>query len=100
MRPPSHEPFETLTDPPPDEGDAAGCGPPGSDEPGLVDEGLHYGRAWHRYRYCHRKVDALRVLDAGCGTGRSTLWAARLNPGAEVVGVDASAPVVDFAQER
>jgi SAM-dependent methyltransferase len=61
---------------------------------------MHFGRAWHGYRYCYRGNSAQRVLDAGCGTGRTTLWAARLNPGAVVVGVDHSAAALEMARER
>lgn len=81
-------------------GGAACAGFAGADEPERTDEGLHYGRAWHRYRYCYRRAEPLRVLDAGCGTGRSTVWAARLNPGARVLGVDVSVAALDFARER
>jgi SAM-dependent methyltransferase len=65
-----------------------------------MDDGLHFARAWHRYRYCCRWADSLRILDAGCGAGRSTLWAARLNPGASLIGVDSSAASVELARER
>ena len=68
--------------------------------PERSDDGLHYGRAWHRYRYCHRQAEPLRVLDAGCGTGHSTLWAARLNPGARVLGADVSTAALDVARDR
>ena len=68
------------------------------DEP--LDDNLHHGRSWHRYRYCFRRSEPLRVLDAGCGTGRSSVTAARLNPGATVLGVDVSAAAVGLAGER
>jgi SAM-dependent methyltransferase len=71
----------------------------GQDPAEPLDENLHHGRAWHRYRYCYRRGNPLRVLDAGCGTGRSSIAAARLNPGAEVLGVDASAAAVRVARE-
>ena len=69
-------------------------------EPELMDEGLHFGRAWHRYGYCFRQAESLRILDAGCGTGRSSVAAARLNPGSTVVGVDASAEAIGVARSR
>lgn len=98
MRPTTYEPFETHAEP----GERPGpwTASVAVAEPERSDEGLHYGRAWHRYRYCYRKADTLRVLDAGCGTGRSSVLAARLNPGAEVLGVDVSAEAVDAARGR
>ena len=65
-----------------------------------LDDDLHYGWGWHRYRYCFRRADRLRVLDAGCGTGVSTLGLARLNPGATVLGLDASARSLEVARRR
>jgi SAM-dependent methyltransferase len=65
-----------------------------------IDDGLHYGWAWHRHRYCYRDAKDLSVLDAGCGTGLSTLGLARLNPGARVVGIDASPRSLELARER
>ena len=73
-------------------------GDEGADTPS--DENLHFGRAWHRYRYCYRRADGLRVLDAGCGAGLASLDAARLNPGATVLGVDASPNAVGQARRR
>src|SRR4051794_25956563 len=67
---------------------------------GVLDENLHYGRAWHRYAYCFRRADRLRVLDAGCGVGRASLASARLNPGATVLGIDPSASAVEHATRR
>ncbi|PZV22503.1 MAG: SAM-dependent methyltransferase [Leptolyngbya sp.] len=43
---------------------------------------------------------ALRVLDAGCGTGVSTEYIAHLNPGAEVLGIDLSERAIATATER
>ena len=43
---------------------------------------------------------ALRILDAGCGTGVSTDYLAHLNPGAEILAVDISAGTLAMAQER
>ncbi len=71
---------------------------PGVPEP--IDENLHYGRAWQRYRYVYRDVTPLRVLDLACGTGRSSIGAARLNRGASVLGVDASADAIAAARDR
>jgi SAM-dependent methyltransferase len=44
------------------------------------------------------EVGGLRVLDAGCGTGRYTAWL--LDHGAQVVGIDASPAMLRHAQER
>ncbi|MBV2350133.1 class I SAM-dependent methyltransferase [Synechococcus sp. HK05] len=43
---------------------------------------------------------ALRVLDAGCGTGVSTDYLAHLNPGAEILAVDISPGTLEVARER
>lgn len=66
----------------------------------LLDEDLHHGRSWHRFDYCYRRTVPLRVLDAGCGTGQSTVAAARLNSEALVLGVDHSPTWVRLARER
>src|SRR6266581_7226343 len=65
-----------------------------------IDDGLHFGWSWHRYRYCYRRSDHLRILDAGCGTGLTTLGLARLNPGASVLGLDASTQSLGLARQR
>ena len=65
-----------------------------------MDDSLHYGWSWHRYRFCYRRAEGLKILDAGCGTGLSTLALARLNPGATVVGIDASPRSLAIARER
>jgi 2-polyprenyl-3-methyl-5-hydroxy-6-metoxy-1,4-benzoquinol methylase len=65
-----------------------------------LDDSLHFGWAWHRYKYCYRRNEGLRILDAGCGTGVSTLGLARLNRGSTVVGIDASGPALTVAQSR
>ncbi len=67
-----------------------------------LDENLHFGRAWHRYKYCYRLAGpkGLKILDAGCGTGRAAVEAARLNPWSTVVGVDPSAAALEFARDR
>lgn len=43
---------------------------------------------------------ALRILDAGCGTGFSTLKLAEANPDAEIVGIDFSEPSLTMAIQR
>lgn len=40
------------------------------------------------------------ILDAGCGTGYTSLTLATANPGAKIVGVDLSPASVDLAQKR
>jgi SAM-dependent methyltransferase len=65
-----------------------------------LDDNLHFGWAWHRYRYCFRRWDHLRILDAGCGTGLTTLGLAHLNPSSSVVGVDFSQNSLEIAVRR
>jgi SAM-dependent methyltransferase len=65
-----------------------------------IDDSLHYGWAWHRHRFVFRRSTGLRILDAGCGTGLSTLALARINPGANVVGIDVSPVSLDIARRR
>ncbi|MET3374212.1 SAM-dependent methyltransferase [Variovorax boronicumulans] len=48
-----------------------------------------------------RAVGAHRVLDVGCGTGRTTLAVARqLGPTGQCLGVDISAPMIEAAKAR
>ena len=63
-----------------------------------IDDALHYGRAWHRHRYCYRASRSLRILDAGCGAGKSSTWLAFLNPGSSVLGIDQSATLIEAAR--
>src|SRR4051812_43095174 len=65
-----------------------------------IDDNLHFGWAWHRYHYCYRGTTDLRVLDAGCGTGLTSLGLARLNPGAAVLGLDFSPGSLELARRR
>lgn len=45
--------------------------------------------------------EGARVLDIGCGTGQSTLEAARrVGPAGHVTGIDISAPMLDLARDR
>ncbi len=80
--------------------DAGGFTAAGEARAERADEGLHYGRAWHRFRFCYRAGTPLRVLDAGCGTGHTTSWLAKLNPGARVLGVDPSPATLDRARRK
>lgn len=88
--------IETPTEPV----SADDAGGDGACEPDGLEGGLQFGRAWHRYRYCYRRPGPIRVLVAGCETGRSSVLAARLNPGSSVLGVEASAGAVAAARER
>ncbi len=65
-----------------------------------TDDNYHFGWSWSRDRYCYRRSTGLRILDAGCGTGLSTLGLSRLNPGSTVLGVDATRQALDLARER
>lgn len=55
------------------------------------------------YSFCtgqKPQKQAIRILDAGCGSGVSTEYLLHLNPQAEVVGIDISAGTLAVAQER
>jgi 2-polyprenyl-3-methyl-5-hydroxy-6-metoxy-1,4-benzoquinol methylase len=80
--------------------DAGGLWPAADARPARADEDLHYGRAWHRYRFCYRSETPLRVLDAGCGTGHTSAWLAKLNPTARVLGVDPSLATLHLARRQ
>ncbi len=47
---------------------------------------------------CDRLHDGIRVLDVGCGLGRSTIAVARAHPGTSVLGIDPHAPSIEFAR--
>jgi SAM-dependent methyltransferase len=73
----------------------------------LIDEApLGYNWRWSwptAYSFCTgRKPDrtAIRILDAGCGTGCGTEYLVHLNPEAEVVGIDLSPGALEVAKER
>src|SRR4051794_24764348 len=94
MRPEVVEQYESFPDPSPQ------VVPVVSGQLDRMDDALHYGWSWHRYRFCYRRPEGLRILDAGCGTGLSTVSLARLNPGSRVVGIDASARALEVARQR
>lgn len=55
------------------------------------------------YSFCtgrRPQHDAIRILDAGCGTGVGTEYLVHLNPQAHVVGVDLSLGALNVAKER
>jgi 2-polyprenyl-3-methyl-5-hydroxy-6-metoxy-1,4-benzoquinol methylase len=74
--------------------------PVGPSQLDRIDENLHFGWSWHRYRFCYRPSERLKILDAGCGTGISTLSLARLNSGSSVLGIDFSESSLEVARSR
>lgn len=86
--------YETYPDPSPA---AVPIGPAQLDR---RDDNLHVGWSWSRNGYAFRRLAHVRALDAGCGTGLSSLGLASLNPGASVLGVDASPRALELARER
>ena len=75
------------------------------------DEGADWVRHASRYERSgvrHRRylissevlAEGDRVLDIGCGTGRSTIEAARFVGSGHAVGVDLSGPMLTYARER
>lgn len=57
-------------------------------------------RIWKAYLDRRPISERDRVLDIGCGTGRSTLDAARLAPAGHALGVDLSARMLERARQR
>ncbi len=45
-------------------------------------------------------ANALRILDAGCGSGVSTDYLAHLNPGSDILAVDVSEGAINLARKR
>ena len=73
------------------------------------DEGAAWARDWDRYdrallRYHERLLDGAaitdgeRVLDIGCGNGKTTRDAARATPGGQALGVDLSSLMIERAR--
>ena len=75
-------------------------------EPLLDEPPPGYNWRWNwlsAYQFCTgRKPSqtAIRILDAGCGTGVGTEYLVHLNPQAQVTGIDLSAGALAVAQER
>jgi SAM-dependent methyltransferase len=77
-----------------------GTVPVGPSQLDRLDDDLHLGWSWYRHSATFRRMEHPRILDAGCGTGVSTLGLARLNSGAKVVGLDRSERALTVAAER
>ncbi len=75
-------------------------------EPLLDEPPPGYNWRWFypsAYAFCTGRAPArraVRILDAGCGTGVSTDYLTHLNPEAEVIGVDLSPGALEVARER
>ena len=69
-----------------------------------TEQADRYDRAaahhWQRLLDAERFVPTDRVLDIGCGTGKSARDVGRVVTGGEVVGVDLSAPMLELARSR
>lgn len=73
----------------------------------LLDEpppGYNWRWNWQAaYSFCTGQTpstNAVRILDAGCGTGVGTEYLVHLNPQASVVGIDLSSGAIAVAKER
>ncbi|MFN9173132.1 MAG: class I SAM-dependent methyltransferase, partial [Synechocystis sp.] len=75
-------------------------------EPVLNEPPPGYNWRWHWtavHNFCTGRKpakQAIRILDAGCGTGVGTEYLAYLNPEAEICGVDLSEGALKVAQTR
>ncbi|NEP18669.1 MAG: class I SAM-dependent methyltransferase [Leptolyngbya sp. SIO4C1] len=75
-------------------------------EPLLDEAPPGYNWRWYwpaAYGFCtgmKPASEAVRILDAGCGTGVGTEYLVHLNPQAEVVAIDLSAGALEVARER
>lgn len=59
-----------------------------------------YAFAHHYQRGCAPQTRAPRILDAGCGTGISSLKLAELNPQAQIVAIELSEAALGIARQR
>ena len=70
----------------------------------LEPPGYNWRWSWTAaYSFCTGvapKTQAIRILDAGCGTGSSTDYLIHLNPEAEVTAIDLSEKALSVAKER
>lgn len=70
-------------------------------DPAHLPPPSHYGFVHY---YCfHQQIvpsQPIRILDAGCGTGNSTLKLLQANPHADIVAIELSAEALRLAQER
>ena len=48
----------------------------------------------------YKSAKGIKILDAGCGTGYSTLKLAQQNPEAEILAVDLSKTSINMAKDR
>ncbi|HEY9618997.1 MAG TPA: class I SAM-dependent methyltransferase [Crinalium sp.] len=75
-------------------------------EPLLDSPPPGYNWRWNwlaAYNFCTGRkpaTEAIRILDAGCGTGVGTEYLVHLNPHAQIVGLDLSAGALAVAKER
>ncbi|MDX2100825.1 MAG: class I SAM-dependent methyltransferase [Leptolyngbyaceae cyanobacterium bins.59] len=75
-------------------------------EPLLDSPPPGYNWRWNwlaAYHFCTGQkppTEAVRILDAGCGTGVGTEYLVHLNPQAQVTGIDLSAGALGVARER
>jgi SAM-dependent methyltransferase len=75
-------------------------------EPLLDEPPPGYNWRWNwlsAYHFCTGRKpakNAVRILDAGCGTGVGTEYLVHLNPQAQVTGIDLSAGALAVAKER
>ncbi len=65
-----------------------------------IDDSLHFGWGWARHRFVYRRWDGLRILDAGCGSGLTSVGLAKLNPGSTVLGLDVAEKPLILARHR
>jgi 2-polyprenyl-3-methyl-5-hydroxy-6-metoxy-1,4-benzoquinol methylase len=75
-------------------------------EPLLDEPPPGYNWRWHwiaAYNFCTGQKpthQAIRILDAGCGTGAGTEYLILHNPEAEIVAIDLSEKALEIAQQR
>ncbi|MBI4782978.1 MAG: class I SAM-dependent methyltransferase [Oscillatoriophycideae cyanobacterium NC_groundwater_1537_Pr4_S-0.65um_50_18] len=73
------------------------------DSPKERYEGLYFHNLITAYYLRYGRVPETKgtmILDAGCGSGYSSLVLAEANPGAKIIGIDLSEKSVELAQQR